>query len=66
MPLINASDLNFSNPYVLTYPAAGYPTDKPRAQFTTENLTGFSNPGNGDPAGVDSNQLFGGDIGPLK
>jgi hypothetical protein len=66
VPLINASETNFSNPYVLTYPGAAYPTDKPRAQFTTQNLTGFSNPGTGDPAGVNSNQLFGATLGPLK
>ena len=66
VPLINAGENNFSHPYVLTYPVAAYPTDKPRAQFTTQNLTGFSNPGTGDPAGVDSNQLFGATIGPLK
>src|SRR5579862_1244989 len=28
-PLINGSDTNFSQPYVLTYPQSGYPTDKP-------------------------------------
>ena len=64
---INGSDTNFSQPFVLTYPGGGaYPTDKPRPQLESENLTEFSNPGNGDPAGVNSNQLFGADIGPLK
>ena len=29
-PLINGSDTNFSQPFVLTYPQSGYPTDKPR------------------------------------
>lgn len=43
---INGSDTNFSNPFVMTYPD-GYPTDKPRVQLVTENLTGFS-------AGVDN------------
>ena len=38
---IAASSTNFSNPPVLTYPS-GYPTDKPRVQLRTENLTGFS------------------------
>ena len=66
VPLINAGENNFSNPYVLTYPAASYPTDTPRTQFITQTLTGFSNPSTGDPAGVDSNQLFGGVFGPLK
>ena len=31
-PLINGSDTNFSQPFVLTYPAAGFPTDKPRVR----------------------------------
>ena len=40
---INGSDTNFSQPFVLTYPGGGaYPTDKPRPQLETENLTGFS------------------------
>ena len=38
---INGSDTNFSEPFVMTYPD-GYPTDKPRVQLVTENLTGFS------------------------
>jgi hypothetical protein len=41
-PLINGSDTNFSQPYVLTYPQSGYPTDKPRPQLQTDNLTGFT------------------------
>ena len=42
VPLINGSDTNFSHPFVLTYPANGFPTDKPRPQLITNNLTGFS------------------------
>ena len=42
VPLINGSDTNFSHPFVLTYPASGVPTDKPRPQLTVTNLTGFS------------------------
>ena len=42
-PAINGSDTNFSHPFVLTYPANGYPTDKPRPQLKVNNLTGFSN-----------------------
>jgi hypothetical protein len=38
VPLINASQTNFSNPYVLTYPQNGYPTDMPRVQLTTQTL----------------------------
>ena len=39
---INASDTNFSQPFVLTYPASGFPTDRPRPQVRVANLTGFS------------------------
>ena len=66
VPLINGSDTNFSHPFVLTYPASGYPTDTPRVQLVTDELTGFSNPGTGDPSGVDSNQLYGVTVGTLK
>jgi hypothetical protein len=41
-PLINGSDTNFSQPFVLTYPQSGYPTDKPRPQLQTDNLTGYT------------------------
>ena len=47
VPLINGSDTNFSHPFVLTYPANANPVDKPRAQVTVTNLTGFAQPGNG-------------------
>lgn len=69
IPLINGSDTNFSHPFVLTYPANGFPTDTPRPVLTVRNLTGFSQ-GNsplGTPIGnVNSNQLFGADFGILK
>ncbi len=41
VPLINGSDLNFSHPYVLTYPGSGYPTDLPRPQLKVDRLTGL-------------------------
>ncbi len=68
IPLINGSDTNFSHPFVLTYPAFGFPTDKPRPQLKVTNLTGFSH---GFPPGpilstVNSNQLWGADFGVLK
>jgi hypothetical protein len=44
---INGSDTDFSNPFVLTYPADAYPTDKPRAQLEVDNLQQFSQ---GSPA----------------
>jgi hypothetical protein len=66
VPLINGSDTNFSRPFVMTYPSNSYPTDKPRAQIVTENLTGFSNPGLHNPTGVNSNQLWGFNTGPAN
>jgi len=41
-PLINGSDTNFSQPFVLTYPQSGFPTDKPRPQLQVDNLTGYT------------------------
>lgn len=65
-PVINGSDTNFSHPYVLSYPKNGYPTDKPRPQLRTTNLTGFSN-GFGPVVGtVPSYQLWGADFGVLR
>ena len=54
IPLINGSDTNFSHPFVLTYPAAGFPTDQPRPQLKVANLTGFSQSGNALPCGGNS------------
>ena len=47
IPIINGSDTNFSHPFVLTYPGSSFPTDKPRPQLYTANLTGFSGNING-------------------
>jgi hypothetical protein len=68
VPLINGSNTNFSQPFVLTYPTNSYPTDKPRPQLVVTNITGFSH---GFPPGpqlgtVDSNQLWGGKSGVLS
>ena len=66
VPLINGSDTNFSHPFVLTYPANGFPTDKPRPQLFVNNLTGFSH-GLGTPIGsVDDTQLYGANYGVLR
>ncbi len=65
VPLINGSDTNFSQPYVMTYPSSGYPTDMPRPQLFTTNLTGFSTGSRFNPTGVNSNQLWGADYGVL-
>jgi len=64
VPLINGSDTNFSQPFVLTYPAAAYPTDMPRPELYVTNLTGEQG-ANGQPifGTVNSNQLFGADFG---
>jgi hypothetical protein len=67
VPLINGSDTNFSHPFVLSYPSNGYPTDKPRPQLTTTNLTGFSGSFGIPVLGtVDDNQLWGADFGVLR
>ena len=66
VPLINGSDTNFSHPFVLTYPANGFPTDRPRPQLFVNNLTGFSH-GIGTPIGsVDDTQLWGANFGVLR
>jgi hypothetical protein len=67
VPLINGSDTNFSQPYVLTYPSSAYPTDNPRPELYVTNLTG-SRGANGQPifGTVNSNQLFGADFGVEK
>jgi len=65
-PLINGSDTNFSQPYVLTYPASGYPTDKPRPVLQVDNLSGYTT---GFPPilnypSIDDDQMWGADFGP--
>ena len=66
-PLINGSDTNFSQPFVLTYPTAGFPTDKPRPQLYVTNLTGFSNGHGGPQLGtIQSNQLWSARFGVLS
>ena len=58
-PLINGSDVNFSQPYVLNYPSSGYPTDQPRPELQTWTLLKFSN------HSTVSNELFSADFGVL-
>src|SRR5689334_3627795 len=67
VPLINGSDTNFSHPFVMTYPANGYPTDQPRPQLFVSNLTGFSNGTGPTPVigQVTDTQLWGGKFGVL-
>ena len=67
VPLINGSDTNFSHPFVLTYPSNGFPTDKPRPQLTTTNLTGFTGNFLVPVLGtINDNQLWGADFGVLR
>lgn len=71
-PVINGSNGNFSHPFVLTYPGAGYPTDLPRPVLYVSNLTGHP----GDPAifptftladeDVNSNQIWSADLGTVR
>jgi hypothetical protein len=63
-PLINGADTNFSHPSVLTYPSNGYPTDKPRPQLTTANLTGFSQNGPPSPNPSGCQSIVGSIVGP--
>jgi len=65
-PLINGSDDNFSQPFVLTYGASAYPTDMPRPELYVANLTGFQG-ANGipNPGTVDDNQLWAENTGVL-
>jgi hypothetical protein len=65
VPLINGSDSNFSQPFVLTYPSSGYPTDKPRPVLYVSNLTGFQGAGGFPQGTINSSQLFGADLGIL-
>jgi hypothetical protein len=71
VPLVNGSDTNFSQPFVLTYPTNAYPTDKPRPQLTVTNLSGESqvSPPLGIPGPelgtVNANQLWSADLGVL-
>ena len=62
-PLINGSDTNFSQPFVLTYPQTSYPTDKPRPQLQVYNLSGYTR---GFPpivvyTSIDDDQIWGAD-----
>ena len=65
LPVINGSDDNFSQPFVLDYPQNGFPTDKPRPQLIVNNLTGYTNGSFLNWTGVVDTQLWGGDFGPL-
>jgi serine/threonine protein kinase len=63
VPLINGSDSNFSQPFVLTYPQSGYPTDMPRPQLLVDKITGRSRFAAEPELGtVARNQLWGADF----
>jgi len=66
VPLINGSDTNFSQPFVLTYPNIRFPTDKPRPQLVVTNITGSSHGGGPVEGTVNDDQLWGADLGILK
>jgi len=64
-PLINGSDTSFSQPFVLTYPQSGFPTDKPRPQLEVDNLSGYTQ---GFPPilnypSINDNQMWAADLG---
>jgi hypothetical protein len=66
-PAINGSDTNFSQPFVLTYPQSGIPTDLPSPQLQVDNLSGYTYgwPPILNYPSIDDNQLWGGDFGPI-
>jgi hypothetical protein len=72
VPVINGSDSNFSEPFVLDYPHDGFPTDYDasaspvRPQLYVDNLTGFSSGSILDRTGVIGTQEWGADIGVLN
>jgi hypothetical protein len=63
VPLINGSDTNFSQPFVLTYPSGNSPVQVPRPALYVTNLSVFAN-SDGFPNGAVSDyQLWGADFG---
>ena len=66
-PAINGSDTNFSQPFVLTYPQSGVPTDMPSPQLQVDYLSGYTYgwPPILNYPSIDENQLWGGDFGPI-
>jgi len=62
-PLVNGSDTNFSQPFVMTYPNGASPLNTPRTSLEVTNLTTFAN-GLGFPnANINFNQEWGARIG---
>jgi hypothetical protein len=57
-PLINGSDTDFSDPYVLHYPGNGYPTDMPRPQLNTHTMQHYSDSNIDDDNIVYDNELW--------
>ena len=66
LPVINGSDNNFTQPFVLDYPHNGFPTDKPRPELYVDNLTGFTNGSILNVTGVIDTQLWGADSAPCR
>ena len=60
VPLINGSDTNVNDPYVLNFPGSATPIQMPTPQLTTWQLQRYQN------GGVFNNQLWSADFGPLK
>jgi hypothetical protein len=69
VPVINGSDTNFSQPFVLDYPHNSVPTDgspsTTRPQLYVDNLTGFTNGSILDETGIIDTQEWGADFGEL-
>ena len=60
VPLINGSDTNVTDPYVLNFPGSATPFQMPTPQLTTWQLQRYPN------GGVFNNQLWSADFGPLQ
>jgi len=58
--LINGSDTNVNDPYVLNFPGSATPIQMPTPQLTTWQLQRYQN------GGVFNNQLWSADFGPLQ
>jgi hypothetical protein len=65
VPLVNGSNTNFSQPYVLNYPQNGFPTDVPRPQLTVRHVQTYSNTGTFNSSNVFNNQLWGFNLGSI-
>jgi hypothetical protein len=60
VPLVNGSDTNVKDPYVLNFPGSASPVQMPTPQLTTWQLQHYPD------GGVFNNQLWNADFGPIQ